>query len=217
MVLHVFDYVQPIYMITVIFPHKTYSENKLKIKQIIKKYGMSWDDKKSGWVNEATGDGVFIDKSVMEMIMDDSFSENQPMTLFINSNNEDFLREFEAKCTALGGQVISGGATPVRPAVPQVKKAPQKPVRSKDIFVRAGLRDVSGCSTAALQEKAYGDLKDISARWERRKKQLLVEYRKMGLGDKMADGQLHHEEITFRKSNACWVTDEFQPESKKTE
>ncbi|HTY89789.1 MAG TPA: hypothetical protein VMC84_01295 [Methanocella sp.] len=204
-------------MITVIFPHKTYSENKLKIKQIIKKYGMSWDDKKSGWVNEATGDGVFIDRSVMEMIMDDSFSENQPMTLFINSNNEDFRKEFEAKCAALGGQVISGGATPVRPALPQVKKTPQKPVHSKDIFVQAGLRDASGCSTSALQEKAVRDLKDISARWERRKRQLQVEYKKMGLGDKMADDLLQREEIAFRKSNSCWVTGDFPTESKKYE
>jgi len=90
--LHAFE-IDAIPMITVIFPHRAYSENKLKIKQIIKKYGMSWNDKKSGWVNDATGDGVFIDKSVMEMIMDDAFSEEQPMTLFVNSANEDFIKE----------------------------------------------------------------------------------------------------------------------------
>ena len=212
------NHVQPDIMITVIFPHKTYSENKLKIKQIIKKYGMSWDDKKSGWVNEATHDGVFIDKSVMEMIMDDSFSQDQPMTLYVDSSNEDFLREFEAKTTALGGQFVSGGATPVRPpASAPIKKAPEKaPARSKDIFVRAGYRDTSGCNTATLQDKALGDLKDISARWERRKKQLQAEYKKMGLDAEMVGEMLHREEIIFRKNNACWVTGEFPVQDKKS-
>jgi hypothetical protein len=195
-------------MITVIFPHKTYSENKLKIKQIIKKYGMSWDDKKSGWVNEATGDGVYIDKSVMEMIMGDSFSEDQPMTLFVESANEDFIHEFEAKCAALGGQFIHGGATAVRPPT-TVKKAPEKPTISKDIFVRLGIKDDSGCNTVTLKDRAYEDLKDLSARWERRKKQLQAEYKKMGLGAEMAEDMLHREEIAFRKNNACWVTGEF--------
>jgi hypothetical protein len=195
-------------MITVIFPHKTYSENKLKIKQIIKKYGMSWDDKKSGWVNEATGDGVYIDKSVMEMIMGDSFSEDQPMTLFVESANEDFIHEFEAKCTTLGGQFIHGGATAVRPPT-TVKKAPEKPTTSKDIFVRRGIKDDTGCNTATLKDRAYEDLKDLSARWERRKKQLQAEYKKMGLGAEMAEDMLHREEIAFRKNNACWVTGEF--------
>lgn len=196
-------------MITVIFPHKTYSENKLKIKQIIKKYGMSWDDKRSGWVNAATGDGVFIDRSVMEMIMDDTFSPDQPMTLFVESTNEDFLREFETRSVALGGQFIRGGATAVRPpTVEPIKKTPEKPA-SRDIFVRAGLRDAGGCNTSALKNKALEDLKDITARWERRKKQLQAEYKKRGLGDEMADGLLHREEIAFRKNNACWVTGEF--------
>ncbi len=185
-------------MITVVFPHKTYSENKIKIKQVIKKYGMSWDDKKSGWVNEATGDGVYIDKSVMEMIMEDSFSESQPMTLFIKSDNQDFIKEFEAKCEALGGQVIHGGATPVRPAVPgQTIKKPEP--AKKDIFVRLGLRDASGSNTAELQKKAYEDLKNISGRWERRKKQLLAEYGRTGLEKGLADAMLRREEVAFRK------------------
>jgi len=199
-------------MITVVFPHKTYSENKLKIKQIIKKYGMSWDDKKSGWVNEATGDGVFIDKSVMEMIMDESFSADQPMTLFVESINSDFITEFEMKCNALGGQFIHGGATAVKPpsavAKPAVK-APAKPVETKDVLVKLGLRDTTGSNTAELQKNAFGDLEDISGRWERRKKQLLVEYQKMGMEESLVLAMLHREEITFRKNNACWVTGEF--------
>jgi hypothetical protein len=214
--LHAFE-TDAISMITVIFPHKTYSDNKLKIKQIIKKYGMSWDDKKSGWVNEATGDGVFIDRSVMEMIMDDSFSEEQPMTLFVDSTNEEFISEFEAKCAALGGQFIRGGATAVRPPSTPVKKEPKKPVKSKDIFVRAGLRDASGCNTVALQDKAYADLGNISARWERRKRQLQAEYKKMGLGAEMTEELLHREEIAFRKNNACWLTGEFPDDRSKPE
>lgn len=205
-------------MITVIFPHKTYSENKLKIKQIIKKYGMSWEDKKSGWVNEATGDGVYIDKSVMEMIMEDTFSEDQPMTLFVESENEGFIREFEAKVNSLGGQFIRGGATAVRPPTPKpAKKAPQCPTAQKDIFVRLNLRDATSSNTATLREKAYGDLKDISGRWERRKRQLQVEYCKMGLDKSLAEAMLHREEIAFRKNNACWVTGEFPGDKRKAE
>jgi len=197
---------------TVIFPHKTYSENKIKIKQIIKKYGMSWDDKKSGWVNEATGDGVYIDKSVIEMIMEDAFSPDQPMTLYVESRNQDFIKEFEVKCNALGGQFIHGGAVAVRPPVTKpvpAKKAPEHPEGQKDVFVRLGLRDATGSNTAALREKAFEDLKNISGRWERRKKQLLVEYAKMGLEKSLAEAMLHREEIAFRKNNACWVTGEF--------
>jgi hypothetical protein len=202
-------------MITVIFPHKTYSENKIKIKQIIKKYGMSWDDKKSGWVNEATGDGVYIDKNVMEMIMEDSFSADQPMTLFVESGNQDFIKEFEVKCNALGGQFIHGGATAVRPAAPKpAKKAPELPKGQKDILVRLDLRDSTGSNTAAFREKAFEDLKNISGRWERRKKQLLVEYMKMGLEKSLAEAMLHREEIAFRKNNACWVTGEFPADRK---
>lgn len=197
-------------MITVIFSHKTYSENKLKIKQIIKKYGMSWDDKKNGWVNEATGDGVFIDKSVMEMIMGDSFTEDQPMTLFIESKNEGFIEEFELKCHSLGGQ-FARGVTPVKPVgtPAPVRKAREVPEGRKDIFVRSGLRDIDGSTPEGLKEKAYADLKDISGRWERRKKQLLMEFEKMGLEKTLAGSLLRREEIAFRKDNACWVTGEF--------
>ena len=205
-------------MITIIFPHKTYSDNKIKIKQIIKKYGMSWDDRKSGWVNEATGDGVYIDKSVMEMIMDDSFSEDQPMTLFIESKNEDFIKEFEAKCNALGGQ-FSNNVNPIVPvaAPTPVKKAPELPEGKKDVFVKLNLRAPDGSNTAALREKALGDLKDISGRWERRKKQLLAEYAKMGMEKSLADAMLHREEIAFRKNNACWVTGEFPADRKQVD
>jgi hypothetical protein len=202
-------------MITVIFPHKTYSENKIKIKQIIKKYGMSWDDKKSGWINEATGDGVYIDKNVMEMIMDDSFSADQPMTLFVESGNQDFIKEFESKCNALGGQFIHGGATAVRPAAPKPAhkaKAPE-PIK-KDVFARLGLRDATGSNTATFREKALEDLKNISGRWERRKKQLLAEYAKMGMEESLAEAMLQREEIAFRKNNACWVTGEFPADRK---
>ncbi len=204
-------------MITVIFPHKTYSENKLKIKQIIKKYGMSWDDKRSGWVNAATGDGVFIDRSVMEMIMGDSFTEDQPMTLFVESANEDFLREFEVKCNALGGQFIHGGATAVKPPVKVAAPAalmPETPESRKNIFVRRHMRDAAGCNTPELQAKAYEDLKNISARWERRKKQLLIEYQKMGMEESVLRSMLQGEEIAFRKNNACWVTGEFPSDAK---
>jgi len=208
-------------MITVVFPHKTYSDNKIKIKQIIKKYGMSWDDKKSGWVNEATGDGVYIDKSVIEMIMGDAFSADQPMTLFVESSNQDFIGEFEAKCTALGGQFIRGGATAVRPIVPeQAKKAPgpmAKDVTVRDVLVRLNLRDATGSNTAELRERAYGDLQDISGRWERRKTQLWAEYAKMGLEKSHAEAMLLREEIAFRKNNACWVTGEFPADRKQVD
>jgi hypothetical protein len=205
-------------MITIVFQHKTYSENKIKIKQIIKKYGMSWDDRKSGWVNEATGDGVYIDKSVMEMIMGDSFSEDQPMTLYVDSKNQDFLDEFGAKCSSLGGQLIHGGATPVSRAVR--KPAPEKKApspKSKDIFVTLGLRDATGSNTTRLMEKAMADLQDINGRWERRKRQLLAEYEKMGLEKSLADDMLHREEIAFRKNNACWVTGEFPAGGKQVD
>ncbi len=201
-------------MITVIFPHKTYSENKIKIKQIIKKYGMSWDDKKSGWVNEATGDGVFIDKSVMEMIMGDSFSENQPMTLFVDSKNEDFIAEFESKCSALGGQFIRG-VTPIKPvAMPAPVKKAHNISGKKDVFTALNIRAPDNSNSETFQEKASADLEDISGRWERRKKQLLIEFEKMGLEKSLADAMLHREEIAFRKNNACWVTGEFPSEKK---
>lgn len=199
-------------MITIVFSHKTYSDNKLKIKRIIKKYGMSWDDRKSGWVNEAAGDGVYIDKSVIEMIMEDAFTENQPMILLVESKDDAFLKELEVLCRELGGQFIRGGATPVKAPVQDIseaKKAVVSPAAHKDIFTRLNMRDASGCTTPELREKAYEDLKNISGRWERRKKQLLAEYQKMGLKKDTIDSMLHREEIAFRKNNACWVTGEF--------
>lgn len=193
-------------MITVIFPHKTYSENKLKVKLIIKKYGMAWDDKRSGWVNEATGGGVFIDKSVMEMIMDDSFSESQPMTLYVRSADEEFMKEFAARCSALGGQVIPGEAPQAPQAAEKKTRAVvEKPGRPGDVFVRAGLRTSSGCNTDAFRKKGYDDLRDVDARWERRKRQLRVEYGKMGMGGGAAEKQLRRDEEAFRRSNACWA------------
>jgi len=198
-------------MITVIFPHKTYSENKIKIKQIIKKYGMSWDDKKSGWLSEATGDGVFIDKSVMEMILSESFDENMPMTLFVKSENEQFLGELEAKCKALGGE-FRRGVTPITtpgttPSI-TVKKARPAEV-PHNVYMKLHMRSGDGCTTESFKDKAYADLQDINTRWERRKNELLREYKRMGL-DPGAVGQfIHKDEITFRKNNACWVTGEF--------
>lgn len=203
-------------MITVIFPHKTYSENKIKIKQIIKKYGMSWDDKKSGWVNEATGDGVFIDRSVMEMILSDSFAQDMPMTLFIKSENKDFIDEFEAKCKALGGEFIRG-VTPIKSTIgvpmPAEKRAPL-PVKEGDVMVKLNIREPDSTTTPAFQDKALKDLQNISGRWERRKRQLQIEYSKMRLEEDVAERLLQREEIAFRKNNACWVTNEF-PGAKK--
>jgi|SRR5271157_377913 len=197
-------------MITVIFPHRTYSQNKLKIKQVIKKYGMSWDDKKNGWVNEATGDSVFIDRSVMEMIMDDSFSEDQPMTLFIESKNEDFINEFESRCKELGGEFKRDVSPIAHVGTPApVKKVTKVRAGEKDIFIKSGFREAEGNNSATFQEKAYVDMVDISGRWERHKKQLLVEYKKMGMEKELVDLMLHREEIAFRKNNACWVTGEF--------
>jgi len=68
-----------------------------------------------------------------------------------------------------------------------------------------------------LQDKAYADLTNISARWERRKRQLHAEYKKMGLGAEMARELLHREEIAFRKNNACWVTGEFPDDRREPE
>ena len=72
-------------MLKIAIPHRIYSENKVKIKNIIKKYGMSWDSGKNGWVNAATGDGVYIDRAIMDMILSDSFSGDMPMTMFVES------------------------------------------------------------------------------------------------------------------------------------
>ncbi len=198
-------------MITVIFPHKTYSENKVKIKQIIKKYGMSWDDKKSGWVNEATGDGVFIDKSVMEMILNESFDENMPMTLFVKSENEEFLRELETKCQALGGE-FRRGVTPVTTpgTTPSITIKKTKPAEvPHNVYMKLNMRSGDGCTTESFKDKAFADLQDINTRWERHKKALLREYKRMGLDPDAVEQFIRKDEITFRKNNACWVTGEF--------
>ena len=206
-------------MIKVAIPHKIYSENKLKIKNIIKKYGMSWDGGKNGWVNAATGDGVYIDRAIMDMILSDSFSGDMPMTMFIQSGNEEFLAEMEAKCKSLGGEFLRD-VTPepatekgssVQKVVPVSKKDLQK---SRDVFVKLNVRDAEGCNTPEFSAKGLADLKDINRRWERRKEQILKEYRHLKLDDEDLNKFIHREEIAFRKNNACWVTGEF-PGSEK--
>lgn len=151
-------------MITVVFPRKKYSENKIQLNRIIKKYNMFWVDDKDGWVNEATGDGVFIDKNVMEMIIDDVFSD-QPMTMYVKCRNEEFIKEFESNCIIFGGQFIKDSTSEsfINNSMP-VKNNSQIPHKSKNVFVRLKYRDVSGCNTQAFQEKAYVDLQDISGR-----------------------------------------------------
>lgn len=199
-------------MITVIFPRKAYSENKIKLNQTIKKHNMSWDSEKDGWVNSATGDGVFVDKNVMEMIIGGVFSD-QPMTMYVESKNADFIRDFESHCSALGGQFIKEDTSAMVGITPkQTNNLNQASLAFNDVFVKLNYRNASGSNTMALQEKAYADLQDISGRWERRKKQLLVEYEKMGLEKRLIDTMLHREEIAFRKNNACWVTGEFPVE-----
>lgn len=198
-------------MIKVTFHHKTYSENKVKIKNIIKKYGMSWDGSKNAWINPATGDGVYIDRSVMEMILSDSFSSDMPMTLFVDAKNPDFLKEFKEKVESLGGgfDVESGPSEQSVPApLPQpVKK--QKSSSKSNIYTKKNIRDDTGCNAEELCTKGYADLQDISGRWERRKQQILLEFSRMGFDRETIDDFLHREEINFRKKNACWVTGEF--------
>ncbi len=80
-------------MLKIAIPHRVYSENKVKLKNVIKKFGMSWESGKNGWINGATGDGVYIDKSVMDMILSDSFSGDMPMTMFVESGNKEFISE----------------------------------------------------------------------------------------------------------------------------
>ncbi|WP_424356864.1 hypothetical protein [Methanocella sp. MCL-LM] len=207
-------------MIKVAIPHKIYSENKLKIKNIIKKYGMSWDSGKNGWVSAATGDGVYIDRAIMDMILSDSFSGDMPMTMFIESDNAEFLAEMEAKCKALGGE-FTRDVSPETTAAALQPKAPQptpavkpRPAKGSNIFVRLNIRDADGCNTPEFCARGLGDLQDISRRWERRKEQIIKEYRRLGFDDDTLGRLLHREEIAFRKNNACWVTGEF-PGSEK--
>jgi hypothetical protein len=202
-------------MIKVAIPHRIYSENKVKIKNIIKKYGMSWDGGKNGWVNAATGDGVYIDRAIMDMILSDTFSGDMPMTMFVDSRSREFLAELEEKVRSIGGEVTEEAQpqeTAARPLSPPA--APRPPVkagvfRKEDVLTRLRLRDLEGCTTPELSTKAMEDLRDISRRWERRKRQVLHEYEKMGLDRHTIEKYLHREEIAFRKNNACWVTGEF--------
>ncbi|CAJ38082.1 hypothetical protein [Methanocella arvoryzae] len=210
-------------MIKVAIPHKIYSENKIKIKNIIKKYGMSWDSGKNGWVSAATGDGVYIDRAIMDMILSDSFSGDMPMTMFIESDNADFLAEMEAKCKAIGGEFIKD-VTPEVAAPQQQKVLPQpaassvnsKPgiIKGSDVFVRLNLRDADGCNTPEFCARGLEDLQNISRRWERRKAQLIRDYGSLGFDAETLARMLHREEINFRKNNACWVTGEFPGQEK---
>jgi hypothetical protein len=201
-------------MLKIAIPHHIYSENKIKLKNIIKKFGMSWESSKNGWVNSATGDGVYIDKSVMDMILSDSFSGDMPMTMFVESGNKEFISEFSEKIKALGGSItedVSPEAIEARPAaMPEhIRKSPRVTKGKRSIFVRLNTRDAEGCTTQEFAEKASEDLKNISRRWERRRAQILREYGRAGMDKAAMDRFLQREEIAFRKANACWVTGDF--------
>lgn len=209
-------------MIKVAIPHKIYSENKVKIKNIIKKYGMSWESGKNGWINAATGDGVYIDRAIMDMILSDSFSGDMPMTMFIESSNPEFIAEMEAKCKAIGGEftrdyspekAAAEPEQPSKPPQPVVRKAPTAGRSASDkrgnVFVRLNTRDAEGCNTPEFSAKGMEDLKDIDRRWERRKEQIYREYKRFGLDADALNRLIQKEELTFRKNNACWVTGEF--------
>jgi hypothetical protein len=204
-------------MLKFAIPHHVYSENKVKLKNVIKKFGMSWESGKNGWINGATGDGVYIDKSVMDMILSDSFSGDMPMTMFVESGNKEFIAEFSEKIKAIGGTITEDAspesAQPRPVTVPEeVRKNKNEAAGEGDIFVRLDMRDAEGCTTREFAAKAATDLKDISLRWERRRTQILLEYRRIGLDNDTADRFLRREEIAFRKGNACWVTGDFPSE-----
>jgi hypothetical protein len=116
-------------MLKIAIPHRVYSENKVKLKNVIKKFGMSWESGRNGWINGATGDGVFIDKSVMDMILSDSFSGDMPMTMFVESDNKEFIAEFSEKIKAIGGTVTED----VSPEAGEPRQAacPNRSVRAK--------------------------------------------------------------------------------------
>jgi hypothetical protein len=201
-------------MLKIAIPHHVYSENKVKIKNVIKKFGMSWESGKNGWINSATGDGVYIDKTVMDMILSDSFSGDMPMTLFVESENKEFISEFLEKIKALGGTISEDASPEITLAQPAVlpehmRKGKQVATGKRSIFIRQNTRDADGCTTQEFAAKAAEDLKEISRRWERRKAQILREYRRTGLDQAAADRFLQREEIAFRKANACWVTGDF--------
>ena len=201
-------------MLKIAIPHRVYSDNKVKIKNVIKKFGMSWESGKNGWINSSTGDGVYIDKSVMDMILSDSFSSDMPMTIFVESGNKEFISEFSDKIKAIGGTVtedVSPEIGEARPAItPEHGRKGRAVVTGKrSIFVRRNTRDADGCTTQEFAAKAAEDLKEISRRWERRRAQILKEYRRAGLQQADVDRFLQREEIAFRKANACWVTGDF--------
>lgn len=204
-------------MLKIAIPHHVYSENKVKLKNVIKKFGMSWESGKNGWINGATGDGVYIDKSVMDMILSDSFSGDMPMTMFVESGNKEFIAEISEKIKAIGGTITEEASpeagVPAPAAMPeQVRKTKKGPVGEGNVFVRLNMRDAEGCTTQEFAAKAAADLKEITRRWERRRTQILLEYRRIGLDKDTADRFLQREEIAFRKANACWVTGNFPSE-----
>lgn len=201
-------------MLKITLPHHVYSENKIRIKNIIKKFGMSWDSAKNGWINSATGDGVYISKSVMDMILSDTFTSDMPMTLFVESGDEEFLSEFSEKIKAIGGTItreVSPEAVEARPAaMPEHARKVKIGAKAKrSIYVRLNTRDAEGNTTPGFAARAAEDLKDISRRWERRRTQILREYGRTGMDRAAMDRFLHREEIAFRKANACWITGEF--------
>ncbi|HMK48274.1 MAG TPA: hypothetical protein VK436_16745 [Methanocella sp.] len=206
-------------MIKVAIQHRVYSQNKVKIKNVIKKYGMSWDSGRNGWVNSATGDGVYIDKSIMDMILSDSFSSDKPMTMFIDSGNREFLAEMEAMCKALGGELTydviqeKPGPGSVSPQAIPVRKSAVVG-RPDDIFVRLKIRDHDGCNTKEFSGRAMMDLRGVDGRWDRRKSQVLEEYKRLGLDRETVEKFIRREEIAFRKHNACWVTGDFSDSEK---
>jgi hypothetical protein len=204
-------------MLKFAIPHHVYSENKVKLKNVIKKFGMSWESGKNGWVNGATGDGVYIDKSVMDMILSDSFSGDMPMTMFVESGNKEFIAEFSEKIKAIGGTITEDVSPEAGTPGPAVTPGPVRTIKKEascegNVFVRLHMRDAEGCTTQDFTAKAAADLKDITRRWERRRTQILLEYRRIGLDKDTADRFLQREEIAFRKGNACWVTGDFPSE-----
>jgi hypothetical protein len=94
----------------------------------------------------------------------------------------------------------------------QVRKSKKEAPGEGNVFVRLNTRDAEGCTTPEFTAKAAADLKDITRRWERRRAQILLEYRRIGLDKETADRFLQREEIAFRKANACWVTGNFPSE-----
>jgi hypothetical protein len=204
-------------MLKIAIPHHVYSENKIKLKNIIKKFGMSWESGKNGWINAATGDGVYIDKSVMDMILSDSFSGDMSMTMFVNSGNKEFIAEFLEKIKAIGGSItedVVPEAVEARPAVmpEHTRKSKRRATGTRCIFVRLNTRDAEGCTTSEFAAKAAEDLNDISRRWERKRAQILREFRNASPDKAAMERFLQREEIAFRKANACWVTGNFPSE-----